>query len=584
MSETVLNIKTKVDVQNANAAVDGTNEKIEKTSEATTDLTNKLDEMTNGAISFGKEIVSGVKKGVAAMTTLRGAVIATGLGALVVAVGSLVSYFTSTERGAEKLRVVMAALGGIFGAINDRLVKFGETLVSAISNPRQALEDFVGAIRHYFVEFIPNTIKRVIDSFGMLGTAIKTLDFDLAKKGMVELVDSVTDLNPATYIVKQLAKEVIEVSKNAIEASKGAIALETAMNKLIRLERDLAVDRARNNVLIEQQKLASEDVTKTLEERIAATEKAAALEQDILSREIAAQQERVRIIAAQNNLSESKAEDLQRLADAEIRLAELQAASLPKQIELQNRLNSLRAEDQAKRLELAEKERQDRILQLENQMILEKEFGENRLVELQRILDAQMELELAATDLTEAQKDAIRISYMQKKKALDVKAAKEDVQLAEKVENTKLGTIGKAFGDVAALAGRNEKLQKGLAVSAAIANTGQAITATLASQAANPTSILFPGWPFVQAGIIGAAGAAQVANILKGGSQVSNVSSGSSAAPPTQSLNQNLPNFDFINQGVGGSDTAFNNRAFVVNQDIRDQTSLSQRIDDLRRA
>lgn len=215
-------IKTKSDTTEVTKGAEKIKKEMDKSQEAVDGLNKQLDKFTNGAATAFSDLVKGAKAGVSALTTLKGAVIATGLGALVVAAGSLFAYFTRTEEGAEKLRLVMAALGAVTGTIIDRFSDLGKAIFEAINNPRQALDDFVNAIRTYFLEFIPNTIKRVIDSFGILGSAIKKVfegdfnaAFELGKNGMVELLDAVTDLNPATMIVKNLAKEVIEVGKAA---------------------------------------------------------------------------------------------------------------------------------------------------------------------------------------------------------------------------------------------------------------------------------------------------------------------------------------------------------------------------------
>src|SRR5690606_21239384 len=105
--------------------------------------------------------------------TLRGAIISTGVGALVVALGSLVAFFTSTERGAQQLRVIMAFLGGVMGQITDTAVQLGERLFEAINNPKQALDDLGDAFSYYFTEFIPNAINKVLQGFGLLGKAVK---------------------------------------------------------------------------------------------------------------------------------------------------------------------------------------------------------------------------------------------------------------------------------------------------------------------------------------------------------------------------------------------------------------------------
>src|SRR5574343_502831 len=60
-----------------------------------------LGKMISGVTTFGSKAIS-VFKGV------KGAIAATGIGLLIIAVASLVSYFTKTERGAQSLRKAMA--------------------------------------------------------------------------------------------------------------------------------------------------------------------------------------------------------------------------------------------------------------------------------------------------------------------------------------------------------------------------------------------------------------------------------------------------------------------------------------------
>jgi hypothetical protein len=99
-----------------------------------------LDKRTGGAVSAFKSLQGGLKSAITSFKTLRGAIIATGLGALLIAVTSLVSYFTQTERGAQKLRVVMAALGAAVGAVTDAVISLGEGLFKLFTG------DFKGAI------------------------------------------------------------------------------------------------------------------------------------------------------------------------------------------------------------------------------------------------------------------------------------------------------------------------------------------------------------------------------------------------------------------------------------------------------
>ena len=65
---------------------------------------------------------AGAMKFVASLKTVKMAIAATGIGLLVVAVGALATYFANTERGAQKLRVIMSALGATFSVLTDRVI------------------------------------------------------------------------------------------------------------------------------------------------------------------------------------------------------------------------------------------------------------------------------------------------------------------------------------------------------------------------------------------------------------------------------------------------------------------------------
>ena len=120
-----------------------------------------LDRMTGGMVTMFKGVAGGVKKAVLGMKTLRGAMMATGIGALVVLIGSLVAYFTSTKKGAEMLEVATASLGVIMGKLTDTLSSLGGFLVSAFQDPQEAIASLNGMM------------SDVWDWFVSIGTYIK---------------------------------------------------------------------------------------------------------------------------------------------------------------------------------------------------------------------------------------------------------------------------------------------------------------------------------------------------------------------------------------------------------------------------
>ena len=66
---------------------------------------------------------------------LKVALISTGIGAIVVVLGSLVAYLTSTIEGADFLNRKLAAVGAVVASVKDVFINFGKTVFDAISNP-----------------------------------------------------------------------------------------------------------------------------------------------------------------------------------------------------------------------------------------------------------------------------------------------------------------------------------------------------------------------------------------------------------------------------------------------------------------
>lgn len=604
MAGVELNIKTKLDISKAKEGTKEIEKGAKKAGGAIDQMTGAIDKFTGGAITAFKSFGAGVKSGIASLRTFKGLLATTGIGAVVIAVASLFSYFTKTERGAEALRVVMATLEGVLGAVTDKVISLGEGLFNAISNPKQAIEDLGNQFVYYFTEFIPNAIQKVIDGLGLLGKSISLLfegEFskaaETAAEGFVKVVDGATDLNPVTAIVKSVTEEVIELGKEAIITAEKSGALERRLNALRNAERDLAVETAKRRAEIKELNKDAEDTTKTYKERAEAARKASQLESSLLNERVRLAKENVAIIREQNALSESSEADIQKLADAEIALANIREQSLELQTTLQNKLNILDQQRKAENKADTENERLEKLKEEDNAIREYKLENDEVLLEDLLIFEQRKrDLELEQLDLTEAEKEAIRLSYLEKeaaaKKQISDKVAadnkkkdKDDLALAKANADAKTSLLGKVFQIGAMLGEKNVAIGKGLAVAQAGINTYQGVTAALAQTTdATPTQSL----RFANAAAVGIMGALNVKKILStnpsGGSAPNPSTSaggGVSSTPPPV----DVPSFDFINQGVGGTQNAgFNNRAYVVNQDIRDQSALDERIRDLSRA
>ena len=125
--------------------------------------------MTGGLISGFKGAKKGVTGMIAGLKTMKGAIIATGVGALVIAVTSLTAAFTSSEEGQNKLAKIMTVVGSITGNIIDLFAVLGNSIINVFTNPVESLTKF----KDLFVENITNRISSAIETIGFLGSAIK---------------------------------------------------------------------------------------------------------------------------------------------------------------------------------------------------------------------------------------------------------------------------------------------------------------------------------------------------------------------------------------------------------------------------
>lgn len=450
------------------------------------------------------------------------------IGIIITAVTTLIGVFSRSQTGIEFFRKASAFLGTVLGKLSDIVESLGATMIQAFEDPQQALADLVNTIQSgivkYFTEIIPNAINTTLEGFGILGTAIKQLfegEFsaaaDTALQGITKIVDGVTDLNPGTFIVKQLALSIKDFAIEANEAANSAFRLQAAMIANEKALADVQVLAAKNRVEFVKLKTATDDITLSTEERIAAAEKAFDIENKTLNEQLRLQQERVDLLKAQNDLTNSTEEDIQRVRDAEIVLAQIQEASLNKQLELKNKVNALRqqeiilAEQLADREQTAANELQLFLLE-QNNLLIEAE------AERRRILLENEELTQSERQLIIAQSEA-RIKEIKKD------ADEQEIARAKAVRDAKIKTNKESFGAITGLFREATIAGKTFALAQIGISQGEAIAGLIANAERNPTGALTFG---LTNALHFAAGIARIGSAISQAKQV--IQSGNSAA------------------------------------------------------
>lgn len=356
------------------------------------------------AVSAG---TSGLTK---VLKLLKVALVSTGIGALVVALGSLVAWFTKTQKGVETANKIMGALGATIDVIIDRASKLGSALVNLFTgNFKQAGED-------------------------------------------------------AKAVFSGIGKEIADETKQAWK-------LAEVLNEIDKKEVMLSMSRAANRAEIEKLKKAADDQTLSTQERIKAAEKAAEIEKKDLdvqtqlaearlantlgftkmTGEVRKLMEQIKAgdvtadeVIGKLGLSESTIEDLKNFRDQFNELQELMEDSYGRQTEQQNTLNSIRQEGADKAKEAKQKEL-EAVRAAEDAMLAlvkdgrDKQSKEITLQYNRQIEDLRTRLK-TETDLTVKARQAIndQIKALEQQKSMELQKL-SDEELKKELENrTKL--------------------------------------------------------------------------------------------------------------------------------------------------
>ena len=420
-----------------------------------------LDKMTGGAVTAFRSATAGVKTFVKGLKLTRTAIIATGVGALVLGVVALVSAFVSTRKGANQLKVVMAAMGAV--------------------------------------------VERLTGYFQAAGTYLVTL----FTKGH-------------TAAAKSYREEIDKLPGSMQDAIDKARELERRTQALRTSQRDMSVAFAEGRAQIKEYNMVAEDVTRSLEDRLEAAQKAIDIEKELMSERQKNAQEEYDIAVEKAAQSDSSEEDLDNLAALEVALINIRTESAEMQTTLGNKLNIIKAQSAAAAkaesdaVVAAEKEKQDAIKKTRDLIEAQQEKDEQSVRDYLKTKEA-LELEafeekamvLLAANMTAGEDDmALRRKLDEEKNAItkkyrdaeqliidtanDKKIATEEAT-AQAVKAARLGIVSAGFQALQSMA-KTEEGQKRLAISQILVNQGIAMSEAFrgAQQAAAATGPAAP--------------------------------------------------------------------------------------------
>lgn len=422
-----------------NAELDRNNKKIRESSDALTkqkinignyqsalsDLSPTFAAMNAnlmGMVRGLKALVPVTNANTTALGRLRVALIATGIGAIVAILGTLIAAFLSTERGMDSLMSVIRPLQVIFkkllGVIQDLSLKAFDGLKEAINNPKEALKELG--------EVIKNNIINRFKSLQVFGESISLLmkgEWSASAKKFADgWIQATTGIEDGTDKLSNAAKGIGDFIGQAVDEGQKLFELEEKLE-----DRQIALEVPLKKLRLEMEKYQSiaTDNLATNEERIAAIEMEKNIRRQILAGELELKDLEIEILKLKQSFNDVSAEDqleLQKLI-GERYVFEQEAL---KEINKLNKKQSTLQEESIK----ARMAEMQKILDLEINAKTEiKDLDEKVTKNYLSELDKRVK---ATTEAAEAEKQA-KIKAEEEAKALREKILKESAQTATEI-------------------------------------------------------------------------------------------------------------------------------------------------------
>lgn len=552
IEETVRNIEKAIGVSMAfKGAIEGTQSAMKlfnnviKNSTAFQKLNNATTIVASTVMGLFSKSVDTTSK---SFKFLKGAIVATGIGALVVLVGELIANFdkiknaingvgeaskdlqettkSTTELNKKNLETlnnqenILKLQGKTEREILTMKIEGQKKVVQSIKNELQAQkvvnkEKEEGSKRNQRI--LQFTLKLL--SAGPL-LLLKTIDF--LGEGIAKLINGITQ---STVGKKIFGLEPIDMT----------FGLSEKANKLIEKASTLVFDPS------ETEQQGKEDLKK--------------LEEELLKQENALAGFQLRVIDMDKKVANEKAKNAAKTVTHQNKVND----SLLKELDTKEKIFNIEDEEDEPEFEtdfLEETAEASRLKTETKIKAIEDEIEREKQLRLQQLAwDEEQAIQKAILDGTYVdQKLALETDFQRQRQEIIADADQKILEKQQALEAAKIDLavrgIGALMNLTSAFAKDNEKSQrkafeinKKLQIAQAIMQTYQGANAIFASAAANPGTVLFPAQPFITAGIAIVNGLANVANISKqqfqssstggGGVDTPNFATGGGATPPT---------------------------------------------------
>ena len=372
------------------------------------------------------------KRTIVSLKALRLAIVATGIGAFVVALGSLVTFLSTTQAGIDKVNRVLVPLKEILKGVLGVTQELGQKLFDAFSKPKESFESFIDTVKSGYNFYVNNVIDPLLaktENF-VLGFRKRIKEARIAwneftgddaeaekLRGEFEAINKTIEENQKT--IQEGADNIKKTYKDTGKAITGFFdkaidrgnKIQKLQEEIERGQNDLIKNEAQLEFQIKEQKKVANDVSKSLEERTAAAEKGLKLSKKLTQEQNDLIDKQLKQLRLKNEANDTSRADLKKIAELEAKRFKKQKRVTEFEKNLESKLNSIRKEEERNRKK-AQKEEAER-----QQQIID-----------QKISDQEKELELFIA-----------------KQGTKAKTLKEEVEIARQVSEKKRQILLKQF-------------------------------------------------------------------------------------------------------------------------------------------
>lgn len=364
------------------------------------------------------------KAGSVALRVFRAALIATGIGAIVVLLGSLVAYLTSTQEGMDKVTAVTRPLQSIFKSLLGVAQDLGKILFDTFSDPKQLIVDFGNLIKDQIINRL-TFMAEVID--GILNLDMRQIadGFLQGATGVEGLTGKIEDAAKATGdFFTEAYNRGVEIDRLQKEIEKNEISL-------IKRQAELA------NEYKKQSEIA-ENIAAPEEERRAAAERAIQVTEERLKAEQELIDMRIEKMKLEHSLNDTSRADSKELAELEAERLNFETQASEARTTARSKLNAVNnqiaAQEKKAQEEIAAKNKKDheeRMKQIEDQRQalfslqdsrLQRASGRNKAV----VDDSDLGFEDRMSNLEQYLENEMKLIELQTERELSNKSLLED--------------------------------------------------------------------------------------------------------------------------------------------------------------